>query len=100
MTKGEKSEIIKKRVMNARKKQDDRQQKTNDQLSTQEIKEHCNLSDNDKRFLYHAIDKLGLSGRAYDRILKTARTIADIAGKKNIEKKHLSEAINFRSFDR
>lgn len=100
MPNGEKSATIKQRVIDARKIQHHRQQKSNAQLSTEDIKKHCRLSETNQQFLYDAIDKLGLSGRACNRVLKTARTIADLLNVQEIERDHLSEAIHFRNFDR
>jgi magnesium chelatase family protein len=96
---GENSAVIKQRVESARKKQLQRQNKCNARLSKQEINRVCHLSQNNRFFLEKAVDTLGLSARAYDRILKTARTIADLKNNDNIEKEELSEAISFRNFD-
>ena len=64
------------------------------------MKKHCKLDDNSKKILEIAFEKLGLSARAYGRILKVARTIADLDESDNIEVKHLAEAIQYRSIDR
>ncbi len=60
------------------------------------IKEHCPLDQDSSRLLHQAIDRLGLSARAYTRILKIARTIADLAGAEGITSTHISEAIQYR----
>ncbi len=60
----------------------------------------CKLTKSDREFLDNAVDKLGWSARAYDRILKAARTIADLSGVENIHGQHISEAISFRNFYR
>lgn len=96
----ESSSDIKKRVYQARKKQLERQQKNNAQLTKKEINRHCALDSNSQSFLNNVVDKIGLSARAYDKILKTARTIADLGGSENILQEHISEAIAFRNFDR
>lgn len=96
----EPSASIKQRVLTARNRQIQRQQKTNAYLSSKDIKQHCQLDDSDRNYLNNAVDKLGLSARAYDRILKVARTMADLSNKEKIEKIHLSEAISYRNFDR
>ena len=64
------------------------------------IKKHCSTNEESRNLLGLAIDKLGMSARAYDKILKVARTIADLEGSSSIETPHISEAIQYRSFDR
>jgi magnesium chelatase family protein len=64
------------------------------------VREICRINDSGILMLKTAIKKLQLSARAYDRILKMARTIADLSGSKEIELEHLAEAIQFRSLDR
>jgi magnesium chelatase family protein len=72
----------------------------NAQMTKKQIREYCNIDDNAKNLLYKAMEKLNLSTRAYDRILKVARTIADLEPSEKIEISHLSEAIQYRSLDR
>ncbi|MCM8813246.1 MAG: YifB family Mg chelatase-like AAA ATPase [Candidatus Omnitrophica bacterium] len=69
-------------------------------MSTRQLKKHCALDEPSKHLLRLAVDELGLSGRAYDKILKVARTIADLAGAESITQEHLAEAIQYRSLDR
>jgi magnesium chelatase family protein len=69
-------------------------------MQTREIREFCKIDPDGENLLKNAITKLGLSARAYDKILKVARTIADLAGSENIKPEHLSEAIQYRSLDR
>ena len=69
-------------------------------MTNRHIKKFCSIVDTSQKLLELAIDKFGLSARAYTRILKVARTIADLEGKENIEAAHLSEAIQYRSLDR
>ena len=64
------------------------------------IKKHCSIDKECRNLLKMAIDELGLSARAYDRILKVARTIADLDKKKDINANHIAEAIQYRSLDR
>lgn len=97
---GESSVIIKQRVLQVREIQLQRQQKVNAHLTKADIKHYCPLNKNDRSFLNAVVDKLGLSARAYDRILKTARTIADLSKKECIHREHISEAIGYRNFDR
>ena len=68
-------------------------------LEHKELEVYCPLRDSDYQILEHAISRFGLSARAYHRILKVARTIADLAGSEQIQTSHLSEAIGFRRLD-
>ncbi|MEN8759945.1 MAG: ATP-dependent protease, partial [Desulfobacterales bacterium] len=72
----------------------------NAQMGSRHIKRFCHIDSSSQRLLETAIDKLGLSARAYSRILKIARTIADLAGGGDIAVEHVSEAIQYRSLDR
>ena len=69
-------------------------------MSSRHIKTHCRIDAASRRLLESAIDKLGLSARAFNRVLKIARTIADLEGEKNILVDHISEAIQYRNLDR
>jgi len=69
-------------------------------MGTRELKQYCELADATKDLLKFAMTDLNLSARAYDRILKVARTIADLAGSESITGDHVSEAIQYRSLDR
>ena len=69
-------------------------------MQSKEIREYCKLGEPGEELLKMAITKLGLSARAYDRILKVGRTIADMAGSADIRPEHISEAIQYRSLDR
>lgn len=96
----EATDKVKKRVLDARKIQMIRNKKLNSQLSPKEIQIHCLLIDEDNEYLEQALIKLGLSARAWHRILKVSRTIADLDCSKDIERKHISEALSYRSMDR
>ena len=103
--KGESSKLIRERVIKAREIQvnrfiENQNVHYNAQMGPKQISEYCKLSDSGKNLIKQAMDKLGLSARAYDRILKVARTICDLEGKKDIENTHLGEAIQYRSLDR
>ena len=74
--------------------------KINAYLSSKEIERDCKLQDKDALFLENALNKLGLSVRAYHRILKVSRTIADLSGEKEIQQSHLAEARGYRAMDR
>jgi magnesium chelatase family protein len=101
----EKSELIRDRVIKAREVQATRfggkpDLHANAQMSPQMVRDICKITPAGQALLKKAMEKLGLSARAYDRILKVSRTIADLAGSEEIELEHLAEAINFRSLDR
>ncbi len=66
-------------------------------MSQEELKKYCIIQEEDKRFLISALENLQISARVYDKILKIARTIADLAGEKEISRKHLLEAISFKN---
>lgn len=68
----------------------------NSEMGVSDLKEYCQLDPNDEYFLEASYKKLGISARGYHKILKTARTIADLDNKDRIMKKHLAEAINYR----
>ena len=100
----ESSEEIRKRVNRARKIQQERYRGTgvtcNANLTPALLKKHCVLTKAADSLLSSVFDELGLSARAYDRILKLARTLADLDGEKHIDMKHISTAITFRNLDR
>jgi magnesium chelatase family protein len=100
----EASESIRRRVADARQIQAERLSRTkifcNAQMSSRHIKRHCRIDNASCRLLESAIDKLGLSARAYNRILKIARTIADLGPTADISSAHISEAIQYRNLDR
>lgn len=95
----EHSEQVRHRVEKARQRQLDRQHKANNLLQQKEIEDVCLLTEQDYQLVEKAIIRLGLSARAYHRILKVARTIADLAGSRQIHTEHLSEAISYRRLD-
>lgn len=97
---GESSETVRARVIKARNIQLQRQQKSNRFLSNKEIEQYCQLSKADEELLAQVMEKFKLSARAYHRILKVTRTIADLAGSEKIQTVHLSEAVSYRSMDR
>jgi magnesium chelatase family protein len=97
---GETSEQIRQRVYKALQHQQKRGPRFNAELKVKEIETFCVLQNKEKLLLEKAMDKLKLSARAYHRILKLARTIADIEDSQNIETPHLTEAISYRSLDR
>ena len=102
---GEKSSAVRKRVIQARKVQEKRfaEQENiynNSQMSAKNIDQFCHLDESGRNLLKTAMDKLSLSARAYDRIIKVSRTIADLEGAENIGTEHLAEAIQYRSLDR
>jgi magnesium chelatase family protein len=101
---GETSAEIRARVIGARQRQQTRfahkpKITCNARLEPKELKEFCALDDGTKELLKMAMTELNFSARAYDRIVKVARTIADLAGKENISGEHISEAIQYRSLD-
>ncbi len=105
---GEPSSAIRQRVENAREIQQKRYASAtaknvttcNARMTSRQIKTHCALSDESTELLKMAMSSLHLSARAYDRILKVARTVADLAQSESIETEHLSEAIQYRTLDR
>jgi len=103
--KGEESHLIRERVMHARKIQEKRffeQPKihANAQMSSKMLNQYCDIDDTGRALLKNAMERLSLSARAYDRILKVSRTIADLEQSETIKTEHLAEAINYRSLDR
>ena len=101
----EKSENVRKRVMEARNLQEARFKSieglhANAQMGGKEVQEICIISDAGRSLLKKAMEKLNLSARAYDRILKVSRTIADLDQSEEIKIEHLAEAIHYRSLDR
>ena len=97
---GESSELVRIRVDAARQRQIIRCGKTNNAMSNKEIEKFCKLNTDDRQLLENAIEKLGLSARAWHRIIKLARTIADLANSEHITSIHLQEAIGYRRLDR
>jgi magnesium chelatase family protein len=102
---GESSAQIRGRVIAARQRQLQRFQgrkhvHCNARMGTKELKQFCALDEATRSLLDHAMTDMNLSARAYDRILKVARTIADLAGAENLTSDHVSEAVQYRSLDR
>ncbi len=102
---GESSKVIRERVIAARKIQTKRfagkeHIHYNAQMNTKEIRKYCQLDEASLALLKNAMEKLNLSARAYDRILKVARTIADLENETSIQSHHIAEAIQYRSLDR
>lgn len=101
----EDSAAVRARVMEGRKRQSERyngEKNTycNAQMAPKMIRKHCAISADGEKLLENAVTRLGLSARAHDRILKVARTIADLDAAESVEAKHLSEAIQYRTLDR
>ena len=101
----ESSVSIRKRVSSARQLQTERFRESdhihyNAQMSVKQIRKHCALDEPSKNLLKNAMERLNLSARAYDRILKVSRTIADLEAAETIQGHHISEAIQYRSLDR
>ena len=97
--------MVRERVVRAREIQEKRYVTTdaihcNAQMSSRQLREICKIDETGTELLKTAMERLGLSARAYDRILKVARTIADLDGAERIESNHLAEAIQYRSLDR
>ncbi len=97
---GESSEQVRTKVLKVREIQLARSGKINAHLTSKEIERDCKLKDKDALFLENALTKLGLSVRAYHRILKVSRTIADLNEENQINQKHLAEALGYRAMDR
>jgi magnesium chelatase family protein len=97
---GETSCQVRERVIGTRNIQLQRNNMLNSELTHQQIDDVCALSKQDQLLLQQAIEKLQLSARAYHRILKLARTVADMDTSKDINTKHLTEAIHYRKLDR
>ena len=103
--KAESSEIVRNRVIRAREIQAGRFEKikglySNSQMSSAMLRRYCHLNEAGSRLLKTAMELRGLSARAYDRILKVGRTIADLEASEDIMADHISEAINYRNLDR
>jgi magnesium chelatase family protein len=99
------SAAIRERVMQARERQQarfegDQATNCNARMGPRQIKQHCQLGDESQELIRIAMTELNLSARAYDRILKVARTVADLASAAEITPEHVSEAIQYRTFDR
>lgn len=97
---GESSKTIRQRVVAARSRQLQRCNSTNQTLSNKEVEQYCVLEKSDRSMLEKAIEKLGLSARAWHRILKLSRTIADLDNSDSIQTHHIQEAIGYRRLDR
>ncbi|MBG0781597.1 MAG: YifB family Mg chelatase-like AAA ATPase [Bacteroidales bacterium] len=102
---GEESHLIRERVIQARKIQEQRFANNpsihaNAQMSSKLLNQVCEIDDTGRALLKNAMERLSLSARAYDRILKVSRTIADLEQSEHIKTEHLAEAINYRSLDR
>ena len=101
---GEPSKLVRRRVQQARDRQSCRFEAgaihANSQMQPTDLREHCRVDEAGHDLLERVVDRLGMSARAYDRILKVARTIADLEGSDEIGSSHLSEAVQYRTLDR
>lgn len=97
---GEPSTTVRERVIAARQRQLERQGKPNHLLTVPELERVCALTGQHRQLLENAIETLGLSSRAYHRVLKLARTLADMAGAPDLHEAHLNEALSYRTLDR
>jgi magnesium chelatase family protein len=95
------SKVVKDRVLEARKRQNHRYRGegifSNSEMSNSQVDRHCKMRSESKKLLVQATDRFGLSTRAYFKLIKVARTIADLEGKKDIEINHVAEAVQYRS---
>ena len=101
---GEASAAIRERVEKARHLQRERFRRShcecNAEMNTRQMRKFCELGPSSRRLLEHAVARLGLSARGYDRVLKVSRTIADLAGAERIDSSHVAEAVHYRALDR
>ena len=101
---GEASATIGERVEKARHLQRERFRRShcecNAEMNTRQMRKFCELGPSSRRLLEHAVARLGLSARGYDRVLKVARTIADLAGAERLDSSHVAEAVHYRALDR
>ncbi|MGL4400805.1 MAG: ATP-binding protein [Luteolibacter sp.] len=101
---GESSATIRERVIAARAIQLERFKKssnsTNSSMGSRQVRQHCQLNAEGNRYLEHAMEEMNFSARAHDRILKVARTLADLSGSMEIRSNDILEAIQYRSLDR
>lgn len=101
---GEASSAIRERVEAARQLERERFRRThtqcNAEMSARQLRRFCELDAPSRRLLEAALARLGLSARAYDRVLKVSRTIADLAGAERLESAHVAEAVHYRALDR
>lgn len=97
---GENSAEVRERVIQARRQQLARSGRINAHMKPDDIIHYCKLKSEDAAYLEEVMSKLGLSVRAWHRILKVSRTIADLGGEEHIQRKHVAEALSYRSMDR
>ena len=101
---GEKSEVVRQRVITARGVQSQRFRQfpnsTNSAMGSRQVRQHCRLDTQSSSYLEHAMEEMNFSARAHDRILKVARTLADLSGAPEIRPNDILEAIQYRSLDR
>ncbi len=97
---GEQSRVVRKRVITNLQKQYQRQKKSNSKLNGAELNNHCAMGLDEKNMLASAMQKMNLSARAYDRIRRVARTIADMENSAAVKSQHIAEALSYRQLDR
>jgi len=101
---GTDSQQMRQQVVEARRRQAERFVRTriryNAQMTARQLRSFCRLGDDCRRLLENSVNELGLSARAHDKIIRVARTIADLEGAEQINAEHLQEAINYRMLDR